>query len=115
MSDAMMIVITSVTSGGTLAFLQFLINRSDKKKDEKDGLRASVKDIQAKVKKQEKDTLRTQMLVLIFLQPEEKQELLTLGEHYFKDLEGNWYMTSIYSKWLKKMHIDIPSWFKDTE
>lgn len=112
MNDYMSILITSLTSSGLLAFFQFLINRHDKKKDEKNGLRADVKDIQKKLKKQEKDSVRTQLLVLVFLQPNERQELLTLGEHYFKNLKGDWYMTSIYRKWLKQSGIDEPAWFK---
>ncbi len=111
MNDMTAIIITSITSSGMLAFLQFLIGRHDKKKDEKDGLRAAVKDIQKKLKKQEKDSVRTQLLVLIFLQPHETQEILTLGKHYFDHLDGNWYMTSIYSKWLKRNEIEVPTWF----
>lgn len=126
MNDTTTIVITALTSSGLLAFFQFLITRHDKKKDEKEGLRADVKalkddlktdiqDIQKKLKKQEKDSVRTQLLVLIFLQPHEKQELLTLGEHYFKSLKGDWYMTSIYRKWLKRNDIETPPWFESGE
>lgn len=111
MNDTALIVISAITSSGMLAFFQYLISRHDRKIDEKDGLRATLKDIQAKMKKQEKDSVRTQLLVLIFLQPDEKQEILMLGEHYFKNLKANWYMTSIFSKWLDR-HVGVrPDWF----
>lgn len=33
------------------------------------------------------------------------------GEHYFKNLKANWYMTSIFSKWLDR-HVGVkPDWF----
>jgi hypothetical protein len=92
-----------------------LISRHDKKQDEKSGIRAALKDIQSKQKKQEKDSVRTQLLVLIFLQPDEKQEILTLGEHYFKNLKGDWYMTSIFAKWLDR-HVGVkPEWFDNKQ
>ena len=52
------------------------------------------------------------MLVLILLKPSEKKEILTLGENYFKKLEGNWYMTSIFNKWLIDTGTAKPEWFK---
>ena len=95
------------------AFVQFLITRHDKKTDDKDGFKKAIedlksefeqfsKDIKSKLKKQEKDAVRTQLLVLILLKPDEEQEILTLAEHYFKVLRGNWYMTSIFKNWLNK-------------
>lgn len=59
-----------------------------------------------------KDAVRTQMLLLMSDYPEDKQEILKLAEVYFKDLGGNFYMDSIFCKWMKKNNIDKPSWFK---
>lgn len=94
-------VISAMTSGGVLAFLQFLITRND----DKQGIRSTLK-------KLEKDVLRTQLLLMILLKPEEKKEILTLAQHYFVDLEGNWYMTDIFKKWLKEKGHSNPDWFQ---
>lgn len=94
------ILLTIFGSGAFFAFLQFLITRYDSKKG-----------IRNKVDKLEKDGLRTQMLLLILLRPEEHQEILTIGEHYFKDLHGNWYMTSMFNKWLETEDVAEPDWF----
>lgn len=94
-------VISAMTSGGVLAFLQFLITRND----DKQGIRSTLK-------KLEKDGLRTQLLLMILLKPEEKKEILTLAQHYFVDLEGNWYMTDIFKKWLKEKGHSNPDWFQ---
>lgn len=108
-------VISALTSGGVLAFIQYLISRHDKKADEKNGIKAVLKDIQSKLKKQEKDGIRTQLLLLILLKPEEKKEILTLGERYFskppKGLDGNWYMTDMFKKWLESEGHSNPDWF----
>lgn len=96
-------VISAMTSGGVLAFVQFLITRHDEKK----GIRSTLK-------KLEKDGLRTQLLLLILLQPDEQTEILKIAEHYFVKLKGNWYMTNVFAKWCDN-HDLKPEWFKASE
>lgn len=105
MSEITKVVVAAVLGSNALfAFLQFLITRRDTKKN-----------VKGKLLTLEKDVLRTQLLLLILLKPEEKQEILTIAEHYFKDLKGNWYMTSIFNKWLKEKKIAEPAWFDSKE
>ena len=40
---------------------------------------------------------------------------MTIAEHYFKKLDGNWYMTSIFNKWLVDTDTAKPDWFKGGE
>lgn len=94
------IVLAVIGSNALFAFLQFLIGRHDTKKN-----------IKGKLTVLERDVLRTQLLLLILLKGEEKQEILTIAEHYFKDLHGDWYMTSIFNKWLKEKTLAEPEWF----
>lgn len=94
------IVLAVIGSNALFSFLQFAISRHDTKKN-----------IKGKLRTLEKDTLRTQLLLLILLKSGETQEILTIAEHYFKDLNGNWYMTSIFNKWLKEKDIAEPEWF----
>lgn len=95
-------------SNALFAFFQFLINRHDTKKN-----------IKGKLTLLEKDGLRTQLLLLLLLMPDEKKEILTIGQHYFSKppdgLGGNWYMTSLFDKWLDKYDVAKPEWFKGTE
>ena len=94
------IVLAVIGSNALFAFIQFLITRHDTKKS-----------IKGKLIVLEKDVLRTQLLLLILLKDEERQEILTIAEHYFKDLHGDWYMTSIFYKWLTAKRIAEPDWF----
>ena len=94
------IIIAVVGSNAAFAFLQFMITRHDTKKN-----------IKGKLITLEKDGLRTQMLLMILLRPKEKKEILTLAEHYFEDLDGNWYMTDIFNKWLEAEGHSKPEWF----
>ena len=82
---------------------------SDTTRDEKKD------DIKNTLNKLEKDGLRTQLLLLILIKPEEKTEILRLAEHYFKVLHGNWYMTSIFNNWLKAENVANPEWFDINE
>lgn len=100
------LMIAILGGGNLLLFIKFLIERYDKYKSE---------DIKGTLKKLEKDGLRTQLLIMILLRPEEKKEILTLGERYFskppKGLDGNWYMTDMFKKWLLKEGHGNPDWF----
>lgn len=86
------------------ALIMFFVTRHDNHKEQSEG-------IQDTLIKLEKDGLRTQLLLLILLKPEEKQEILTLGEYYFGKLKGNWYLSSVFNQWAKE-HDENPSWFK---
>lgn len=104
MDNTMTIIVAILGSNALFAFLQFMIGRHDTKKN-----------IKGKLTVLEKDVLRTQLLLLILLKGEEQQEILTIAEHYFKDLHGDWYMTSIFNKWLKEKDIAEPEWFDNKE
>lgn len=117
------LIIALVLNNAMWAFIQFLINRHDKKTDDKDGFKKALEDlkkefenfcveIKGKLKRQEKDGIRTQLLLLILMKPEEETEILRIAEHYFKVLKGNWYMTTIFNNWLTDNGIGKPDWFK---
>lgn len=105
------ILITAVSTGAILGFIQFLITRHDGKDEDKKAVADALNKINEQLKKNEKDTLRTQLLLLILLQPNEQSEILKVGEHYFRVLKGNWYMTNVFAKWCKKHDLD-PDWFE---
>lgn len=100
------ILLALLGGGNLILFAKFLIERHDRKKEREEF------DLKDELRKLKKDGIRTQMLVLILLKPTEKKEILTLGENYFKKLEGDWYMTSIFNKWLDDTGVAKPEWFK---
>ena len=103
-------ILLGLLGGGNLIlFIKFLIERHDRKKE-----RVEDQDAEGMKKRLlilERDGLRTQLLLLILLRPTEQTEVLRLAEHYFKDLKGNWYMTSIFNKWLEDIGVAEPDWF----
>lgn len=99
------ILIAVLGGGNLLLFIKFLIERHDAKKD---------KDISSTLTKLEKDGLRTQLLLLILLRPDEQTEILKIAEHYFVKLKANWYMTSIFKTWCDDHNLE-PEWFDSKE
>ena len=65
----------------------------------------------SKLKKLEKDTTRLQLLFLMYVIPDEQQELMTVAQYYFQTLKSDWYMTSLFAKWRKKNGLERPDWF----
>lgn len=99
------IVMAILASNGFFALLQFVITRWDTKKS-----------IKGKLDHLEKDGLRTQLLIMLLLKPNEQTEILTLAERYFRKppngLGGNWYMTSMFKSWLEEYTVLKPDWFE---
>ena len=90
----------------------FLIKRHDEKADKNDESLAELKDIKKQMKKMEKDSVRTQLLVLMMSYAYgDASEILTVAEYYFVTLRGDWYMTSLFQRFCEREQIPIPPWF----
>lgn len=103
MSPIWQIVLAVLGSSAIFTFIQFLISRHDAKHGE-------IQKLEEKIDKSERDSCRTQLLLLISQYPDQEEEILLVAQHYFEDLKANWYMTSIFQKYCKAMDIEIPDW-----
>jgi len=115
------ILLTVLGGGNLVLFLKFLIERYDRKTERKEDKEERKKDeewaeIKDTLKKLKKDGIRTQLLLLLLIKPEEETEILKLAEHYFKKppagLGGNWYMTNMFKNWLTEYKVGMPEWFE---
>lgn len=104
MSNIFQIVAAIIGSTGIVGLIQFLIARRDNKK-------SMLVKIDKKLDKVEKDNCRTQLLLMLSDYTDSTSEIMILAEHYFKDLKGDWYVSSLFKTWLKKQHIESPFWF----
>jgi len=94
------IVLAIIGSAAVASLVQFFVTRYDNRKN-----------LVKRLDKLERDGVRTQLLLLILMRPDETKEILTIGEHYFRVLKGDWYMTSIFYHWLEERSIAEPEWF----
>ena len=53
------------------------------------------------------DTTRNQLLTLIKNYPDNEEEIMKVAKYYFKDLNGDWYMTSLLIEWGEEKGIDV--------
>lgn len=111
--DKAFTIILAVLSSG---LVQFFVTRKDNK--EKENIDEKLEPIGAKLdkllneqKKNEKDNLRTQLLVMMTVMPNDHHEIMTLAERYFGQLKGDWFYSSLFNKWLKENEIEKPTWF----
>ena len=116
------ILLSCIGTGGVLGFLQFLISRHDAKsnalkeiKEElaKTNTRLNLmeKEFRKDLKKSEKDSIRTQLLLLISDYPDNIQQIMTIAEYYFSTIRGNWYTTGIFQHYLEERNLPMPPWF----
>lgn len=104
------ILIAVLGGGNLLLFVKFLIERYDRKQENKE--EDEMGGINDRLGKLEKDGIRTQLLLMILLRPDEQTEILKVAEHYFVKLKANWYMTSMFKKWCDEQGLE-PEWFED--
>lgn len=108
MSPIWQVVLAVLGSSALFTFIQFLISRHDAKHGE-------LKKLEKKIDKSERDSCRTQLLVLMSQYPDQTEEILLVAQHYFIDLGANWYMTSIFKSFCKKQGIELPEWSRSEE
>ena len=98
--DITAVILAILGSSALSGFIIFLIQRHDSKKN-----------ISGRLDELEKGSLRTQLLLMLFLKPDENQkEILTVARRYFKSMGGDWYATPLFYEWCVKHNIS-PSWF----
>ena len=98
----MEIILAAFASSGLFGLIQFLIKRHDEKKGKSKQLVNSIESLKKKIDIQERDSCRTQLLLLMAIFPDNIDEIMKIAEHYFKDLKANWYLSSMFLKWCKK-------------
>lgn len=95
------------------------LDEIDKKLDEVDkkfdGVDKRFDSVDKSLIKSEKDSLRTQLLLMLADYPDNTEGILAIGERYFGKLHGNWYATALFNGWLESKGIAKPEWFKEEQ
>ena len=102
------IVLAVIGSGALSTIISAIITAIGNRK-------SKLKAIEAKLTKTEKDAVRTQLLLLLSDYPAEHKEILEVAQYYFGVLHSDWYMTSLFNKWIQKQGIAEPEWFDGGE
>ena len=60
----------------------------------------------------ELDTTRIQLLTLIQNTPEDHESIINVAWKYFQQLDGDWYMTTLFLKWANEQGVDVSNLLK---
>lgn len=90
-----------VISGAFMSCSSYVIGKINEETNEK------LDTISSKIDGLELDSTRTQLLTLISDYPNNESEILKVAYHYFKELNGDWYMSELFSKWASQKGIDV--------
>lgn len=106
MSDHILaIVLALLGSSGFFSMISLIINKRDGKAD-------SLKRIETNLDSLKRDNLRTQLLMMMSDYPDQEQEIYRLAERYFVEMDGNWYMSSVFNRYLTERNLPKPDWYK---
>lgn len=110
--STLQIILAIIGSGFLGSAVSGAVHLISKYIDKKSGMAKKIEELEKKAAKNELDAVRLQMLVMMSDYPHETAEIMRIAQHYFSDLHGNWYLTSMFNKWLENNGIAKPEWFK---
>lgn len=68
---------------------------------------SKIDEVSNKIDSIELNSTRNQLLTLISDYPDNEDEILKVAKYYFKDLKGDWYMTTLFTKWAEGRGLDV--------
>jgi wyosine [tRNA(Phe)-imidazoG37] synthetase (radical SAM superfamily) len=102
------ILITAILgSAGLFSFIQFVINRHDKKNEAIKEFRNEIKIIKDTQRQTILRVTRMELLNIIEKEPNNIDAILQVAEYYFIELSGNAYAHAIFEKWAKQHNVSI--------
>lgn len=63
----------------------------------------------------QRDVTRMRLMYLIYREPQDAENILSVAKLYFTGLCGNSEASKVFARWLKEQNIKRPSWFKYEE
>lgn len=72
------------------------------------GLKDDMTEIKEMIKETSKSTLRLEINDEMTRNPHNHDTILKMGEKYFCDMDGDWYMTNRFLDWVEKEKIHLP-------
>lgn len=68
---------------------------------------SKIDEVSNKLDSIELNSTRDQLLTLISDYPDNEDEILKVAKYYFRDLEGDWYMTTLFTKWAEDRGLNV--------
>ena len=109
--------------GGIFSIINTVISRKTARGDKQEEIKKElaelkvstekeIAEIKNEVQENRLDMARIQLMLLMSDYPDDVGEIMKAAEKYFVTLGGNFYMDTLFAKWLKAHKLPQPSWFK---
>lgn len=128
MSEATVTLLVALLSssgliGGIFSIINTIISRKTARGDKQEEIKKElaelktntekeIAEIKTEVQENRLDMARIQLMLLMSDYPDDVSEIMKAAEKYFVTLGGNFYMDTLFAKWLKAHKLPQPSWFK---
>lgn len=116
MENVISIIVAVLSSSALFAFVEFLIRRHDRKKSKENDIFENLVILNTKLDNEIYDRkltdCRLELDGLMSNHPEDVRALMLVAKKYFIDLNGDWYMSTIFANHCKTHDIPLPPWFK---
>lgn len=118
MSDATVTIIVALLGssgliGGVFSVINTILSRKAARSDKQKEIEAEMTAIKNETQENKLDLARIQLMLLISDYPDDTAEIMKAAERYFVTLGGNFYMDTLFTKWLKSQKLPQPSWFSN--
>lgn len=108
---------------GIFAIINTMLSRKTARGDKQEEIKKELAELKANTEKEiaeiktevqenRLDMARIQLMLLMSDYPDDVSEIMKAAEKYFVTLGGNFYMDTLFAKWLKAHKLPQPSWFK---
>lgn len=108
--------------GGIFSIINTVISRKTARGDKQEEIKKELAELKASTEKEiaeiknevqenRLDMARIQLMLLMSDYPDDVGEIMKAAEKYFVTLGGNFYMDTLFAKWLKAHKLPQPSWF----
>lgn len=105
--DTVALLVGLFGGGGIIGFLQYLINRHDTRKTDIATIKRDLSTIRKSQDDMAKRVTRMELMTLLRNDPDNKDAILQVAEHYFIELDGNAYVHAMFEKWAKTHDVPV--------
>lgn len=118
MSEAMVAILVALLGGsglisGIFSIINTAISRRAMRGDKTKELEKEIAEVKKEAQENKQDVTRVQMLLLMSDYPDDIAEIMKVAEKYFREMGGNFYMDTLFNKWLDAHDLQKPSWFEN--
>lgn len=104
----LVVILAAIWGGCTSIASTVTTNLDEHISKQTDTIVAQVAENQKELEEIRLDTLRTQLLLYIYHDPDEHNTILEIAKVYFVDYKGDWVMTAKFKKWARDEGVEIP-------